>query len=147
MLVFSLIKVIPLSKFEDFMPSDKYTSVFTTDVLDKLLPPARSNEFFEALFGDASEGAYDISLKFEGQKERCLHFALQLNQRPGQCLVCSLTQGLPAVFSRHPIINLAGIAKEVGKLIGHDKDEINWRLESTRQHSSALHTIPFIIEL
>ncbi len=128
------------------MSPNDYSKIFTDKVLDELLPPNRSDDFFEALFGDASEGAYDISLKFEAQTADSLHFALHLNQRQDKCLVCSLTRGLPDVFSRHPIINLAGIAKEVGKLIEHDK-EISWRLAPTRQHSSALHTIPFIIEL
>jgi hypothetical protein len=129
------------------MTTNNYKNVFTSEVLDTLLPPERSDEFFEALFGDATEGAYDISLKFEGQKENNLHFALHLNQRPGQCLVCSLTRGLPQVLSRHPVINLAGIANEVGKLVDHNQADVNWRLDPTRQHSAALHTIPFIVEL
>ncbi|NOX26358.1 MAG: pancreas/duodenum homeobox protein 1 [Deltaproteobacteria bacterium] len=129
------------------MSEDNYDEVFTPEVLERLLPPERSDEFFEALFGDAKEGAYDISLKFEGHKNGNFNFALVLNQRPGQCLVCSLTRGLPEVFSRHTVINLAGIAGEIGKLLGHDDAGITWQLAATRQHSAALHTIPFIIEL
>ncbi len=129
------------------MHTEDYTNIFTTDVLKRLLPAARSDEFFEALFGDAQEGAYDIILKFEDQTDTSLHFALHLTQRPGRCLACNLTQGLPQVFSRHPVINLSGIAKEVGKLINHNQERPDWRLGSTRQHSNALHTIPFIIEI
>ncbi len=36
--------------------------IFTKKVLQELLPAQRSDEFFEALYGDADEGAYDISL-------------------------------------------------------------------------------------
>jgi len=130
------------------MSEKNFNEIFTTEVLQKLLPPERSNDFFEALFGDASEGAYDISLQFEGRANgNTLNFALHLNQRPGKCLVCNLTHGLPQVFSRHPVINLNGIAKEISQLADHSETEVNWRLGSTRQHSSALHTIPFIIEL
>ncbi len=131
---------------EEVMSQNNYSKIFTDKVLEELLPSNRSDDFFEALFGDANEGAYDISLKFEAQNANSLHFALHLNQREDRCLVCSLTRGLPDVFSRHPVINLAGIAKEVGKLIEHDS-ELTWRLDPTRQHSSALHTIPFIIDL
>jgi len=129
------------------MSTDNYAAVFTPEVMARLLPLERSDEFFAALFGDPTAGAYDISLDFEGHKNGNLNFALKLNQRPGQCLVCSLTRGLPEVFRRHPVINLAGIAREVGKMIGHEDEKITWRLAPTRQHSTALHSIPFIIEL
>ena len=130
------------------MPEENFNKIFTTEVLQNLLPPERSDIFFEALFGDASEGAYDISLQFESHKNgTILNFALHLNQRPGKCLACNLTQGLPQILSRHPVINLAGIAEEVRQLINHGGTGVSWRLGSTQQHSSALHTIPFIIEL
>ena len=43
---------------------------------------------------------------------------LRLHERPNRCLACNLTQGLPQVFSRHPIINVKGIVKEIEKLLG-----------------------------
>ena len=89
---------------------DTYTEIFTDDVLRELFPAQRADDFFEALFGDASEGAYDISLVFTGCNEQSntLHFNLDLHERPGCCLACNLTYGLPEVFSRHPVINISG---------------------------------------
>ncbi len=130
------------------MPAQNFDQLFNTDVLQRLLPPERTDEFFEALFGDASEGAYDISLEFEGHDpDKSLNFAILLQQRSGQCLVCSLTRGLPQVFSRHPVLNLKGIAAEIGSMINLPEAEKNWHLGGTRQHSNARHSIPFIIEL
>ncbi len=130
------------------MSVHKLDQLFNVDVLQRLLPPERTDEFFEALFGDASEGAYDISLKFEGhEQDKSLNFAIHLQQRSGQCLVCSLTRGLPEVFSRHPVLNLKGIAAEIGDMVNQPEAEKHWHLGATRQHSSASHSIPFIIEL
>jgi hypothetical protein len=42
-----------------------YRTLFSQDKLDSLLPLERSNQFFEALFGDSDEGAYDIRLVFK----------------------------------------------------------------------------------
>ena len=36
--------------------------VFTPECLNDLFPIQRTNDFFDALFGDAEEGAYDIRL-------------------------------------------------------------------------------------
>ncbi len=130
------------------MSAQNFDQLFNVDVLQRLLPPERTDEFFEALFGDASEGAYDISLEFEGHnQDKSLNFAILLQQRSGQCLVCSLTRGLPQVFSRHPVLNLKGIAAEIGSMINHPEAEKHWHLGATRQHSNARHSIPFIIEL
>lgn len=121
------------------------------DILDQetllqLFPRSRSDEFFEALFGDASEGAYDICLAFLGSPgPKAYNFELQLKQRPGKCLVCNLTYGLPEVFSRHPGINLKGLAAEIAQKLGHDPEKVNWKLGITKSISSALHTIPLAI--
>lgn len=74
--------------------------LFSDDVCKKIFPPERTDAFFEALFGDASEGSYDIELKFAGFDEtaKTLHFELNLHERPGCCLACNLTYGLPEVF-------------------------------------------------
>ncbi len=38
--------------------------ISSQDYLDKLLPMEISDQFFEALYGDASDGAYNIRLEF-----------------------------------------------------------------------------------
>ena len=46
------------------MNNQTLKTIFTDNVLAELFPAERSNDFFEALFGDACEGAYDIKLGF-----------------------------------------------------------------------------------
>ena len=46
------------------MNNQTLKSLFPDEVLVELFPEERSNDFFEALFGDASEGAYDIKLRY-----------------------------------------------------------------------------------
>lgn len=122
--------------------------IFTDEVLRGLFPPERANAFFDALFGDASEGAYDISVTFNnqlpGSKE--LYFNLNLTQRPGKCLACNLTYGLPEVFSRHPIINIKGLVADIEKVLNGPKCA-QWKLKHTKSLSSALHIIPLVITL
>jgi hypothetical protein len=123
--------------------------IFTDDALQKLFPAGRANDFFDALFGDASEGAYDISLKFSGYRSenKELHFALHLIQRPGKCLACNLTYGLPEVFSRHPVINIKGLVADINKLLEGRLNCKKWSLTSTKSVSSALHIIPLVIQV
>lgn len=124
-----------------------YNDIFTPDVLDKLFPADRADLFFDALYGDASEGAYDISLNFKIHRENRLEFELDLTQRPGKCITCSLTYGLPEVFKRHPVINISGLVQEIGRLLdGHAKC-IDWQIGFTREVSSELHIIPLNILL
>lgn len=126
----------------------KYSEVFSRDALDTLFPKDRSNQFFDALFGDASEGAYDITLEFDGTTDNnTLNFKIHLNQRPGKCLACNLTYGLPEVFSRHPVLDFAGVAAKIADLIGHPTDKIEWKLGTTQSTSKELHSIPFTIRL
>lgn len=124
-------------------------TVFTDDVLTELFPPERTNDFFEALFGDADEGAYDIKLRFKGFDEGngVLRFNLDLHERPGSCLVCSLTYGLPEVFSRHPIINIKGLVDAIGKKLPGQATCTEWKLGSTRQDEKSRHSIPLSIQL
>ena len=125
-----------------------HSAVFTRDALDKLFPANRSNQFFDALFGDASEGSYDIVLEFVGAPSNSsLNFELHLKQRPGKCLACNLTYGLPEVFSRHPLLNIAGVAADVAALLEHPADKTEWKLGSTQSTSSELHIIPLTITL
>ncbi|MCD4674558.1 MAG: pancreas/duodenum homeobox protein 1 [Desulfobacula sp.] len=118
--------------------------VFTQDFLDTLLPLTISDQFFEALYGDASEGAYDISLEFIAANDKRIVLAFNLIQRPGKCLVCSLTYGLPKVFSRHPLININGIVKKIKETGINVK---TWRLGHTEQQNSSFYTIPFYLDL
>ena len=131
------------------MSQDAFAAAFTADVVEQLFPASRADDFFEALFGDAAEGAYDIRLIYKGFDEpaKTIVFALQLHQRPGKCLVCNLTYGLPEVFSRHPLINLNGLAREIDQLVGDRGSCSKWRLGTTEQISNELHSIPFLVSL
>lgn len=131
------------------MDTQELNNFFTDAALAELFPPERSNNFFEALFGDAAEGAYDIKLRFSGYDETnsTLLFNLDLHERPGSCLVCSLTYGLPEVFSRHPVINIKGLVQEIGNRLEGRAACIDWKLGSTNQHEKSLHTIPLIISI
>lgn len=123
--------------------------IFTEKVLADLFPPERSNEFFDALFGDADEGAYDIALRFAAydRATQTLQFNLDLLERPGRCLVCNLTAGLPQVFSRHPIINLNGLVMDIERLLGDKVVCDQWQLGRTVQEEQSLHRIPLSIRL
>ncbi len=123
--------------------------LFTKDVLENLLPPQLSNDFFDALYGDADEGAYNISLSFISYdpEQKRLSFELQLHERPDKCLACNLTYGLPSVFSRHPMINIKGMVEKIETLLGGDTKCIGWELGSTRTPASNMHAIPLIIRL
>jgi hypothetical protein len=118
--------------------------VFTGEVVQALFPSERTDAFFDALFGDASEGAYDIALTFEGYDaaKQNLTFFLNLHERPGRCLACNLTYGLPEVFSRHPVINIKGLVQEVEKLLGEEMVCERWKLGHTLQKGRSLHSIP-----
>jgi len=123
--------------------------IFTEQVLRSLFPPERSNVFFDALFGDASEGAYDIALTYAGFDSRAntLDFLLNLHERPGRCLACNLTYGLPEVFGRHPVINIKGLVGEIERLLGGDLRCADWQLGRTEQKGRSLHSIPLRIQL
>lgn len=117
--------------------------MFDQEFLTQLFPPERTNEFFEALFGDAEEGAYDIKLSYQGKEGKSLKFFFELHARPHQCLRCNLTTGLPPVFERHPIIATKKIAEEIAKKAGFDKH--TWKLEQTIQYSENLHFVPLLV--
>ena len=129
------------------MSSNNYDSLFDKAACTALLPAEKTNDFFEALFGDAEEGSYDIELEYHGSDGKQLQFNILLHERPGHCLACNLTQGLPQVFSRHPIINVAGIVEQVDNALGSQASTGDWRLGATQQQSQSLHFIPLIIEL
>ena len=119
-------------------------NIFTQDFCDTLLPPERSDEFFEALYGDASDGAYDIRLELLSANNDRVVLAFNLIQRAGKCLVCSLTYGLPTVFMRHPLINIKGMIQQIKDTGVPVKD---WQLGSTEEDTTTLHVIPLYIDL
>jgi hypothetical protein len=123
--------------------------IFTPKVLEDLLPLQRSDEFFEALYGNADEGAYNISLSFNNYDtaQNSLFFEIQLHERPGKCLACNLTYGLPQVFSRHPLINIQGLVEKIVTLLGADIESSGWELGRTRTPAANMHTIPLTIRL
>jgi len=126
----------------------EYNEIFTQNVLEELLPLARSDQFFDALYGDAAEGAYDISLHFAGSaSDSQLNFELHLSQRPGKCLACNLTYGLPEVFSRHPLINIAGVVDGICQKLDKSGADAQWKLGTTISQSSDLHIIPLNIQV
>jgi hypothetical protein len=123
--------------------------IFTPDVLKNLFPSQRTDDFFEALFGDAADGAYDIEVKFvnDDLAAKKIYFELHLIERPRKCLACNLTYGLPEVFSRHPVININGLVADIDKQLGDIATTKSWKLEHTRQDSNELHIIPLVIDL
>ena len=121
--------------------------LFTKEKLDNIFPADRTDTFFEALYGDVSEGAYDISLEFSRIEEDNLIFEFQLKQRPGRCLACNITHGLPMVFSRHPVINLNGIAKEINTLLNGKATCTGWDVKQTKEIDRTLHLLPVVFHI
>jgi len=134
---------------EEAMEVKNVKALFTDETLKMIFPAQRADQFFEALYGDVEEGAYDISLKFKDHDpaQKNLIFLIELIERKGKCLVCNLTYGLPEVFSRHPIINIKGIVREIEKLLGKTAEGSRWSLGKTLPVSNTLHAIPLIISL
>jgi hypothetical protein len=131
------------------MATDPYKEIFTTPVLQDLFPADRSDSFFEALYGDTEEGAYNIELAYQGYapKSRSLHFAFNLQERPGKCLACHLTHGLPEVFTRHPVIGVADLVAKINGLLGERAECGEWQLGTTQNISRKLYAVPLIIKL
>ena len=114
--------------------------------LDKIFPASRADDFFDALFGGAEEGAYDIGLVCRGVEAQKAKLAFELRQRPGKCLACNLTYGLPQVFQRHPILNVAGVARDVAAHLGWPAEGTKWKLGHTEEVNRELHIIPLVVE-
>ncbi len=125
--------------------SENFAELFDAAWAAQVFPPEKTAAFFEALFGGAEEGAYYIDLSFEKDRGEFLEFVFNLRQRPGKCLVCNLTYGLPQVFSRHPVINAKGLAAAMAEKAGTGLKK--WEMQQTREISSALHQIPFWVYL
>lgn len=131
------------------MSSDKafFDALFNRETLSRLFPPERADQFFDALLGDPDEGAYDMRLAYKGMQENRLNFDIELHQRPGKCLVCSLTYGLPTVFSRHPVIDIQGVVDAISERIDGEGRCVSWTLDRTREVSPQLHVVPLRIEI
>ena len=129
------------------MTTERFNNIFTPNVLKKLFPEDRADRFFDALFGDPAEGAFNISLEFKEHGQDRLEFELHLTQRPGKCLTCSLTYGLPNVFARHPIINISELVQEINGLLGGRARCVDWQLGLTQEVSGEHHIIPLVISL
>ena len=119
----------------------------TRESLDRLFPPDRSDRFFEALYGDISEGAYDIQLEFKSYSEGKFELEFHLKQRPDKCMACHLTYGLPEVFERHPIINIKGLRNKLEELFEGTIRCTGWELRNTVEISNQLHVIPLMLEV
>jgi hypothetical protein len=129
------------------MTPDTLNDVFTDATLKKLFPMKNADRFFDALYGDVTEGAYDIALTFDSLKNDILKFHFNLRRRPNKCLACNLTYGLPHVFSRHPVINAQGLVDEIEKLLDGKAVIKNWDLGDTKEISGDLHIIPLLIQV
>jgi hypothetical protein len=129
------------------MAAESFNDLFTRDTLKTLFPANRTDQFFDTLFGDKTEGTYDISLEFREHSQNELRFEFHLKQRPDKCLSCHLTYGLPQVFSRHPAINVNGLVQEIGQLLNGRAICTDWKLGMTQEVSPKLHVIPLIVSL
>lgn len=121
------------------------STLFNQSKLNEIFPLDRADSFFDALFGGAEEGAYNITLTFVGAEQNLLRFGFELKQRPGHCLACNLTSGLPGVFERHPILNVKQVAADLADIAGWPQNGWAWKLASTQQLSSELHFIPLTL--
>ncbi|MFC1523991.1 pancreas/duodenum homeobox protein 1 [Thermodesulfobacteriota bacterium] len=131
------------------MTTESIRELFSLNSVKELFPAQRTEDFFEALFGDAAEGAFDISLAFNDHhaETKTLQFELHLTERPGRCLSCNLTYGLPEVFSRHPVINIQGLVADIDKILDGRAACGEWKLGATISAARDLHIIPLIIQL
>ncbi|MFP4236198.1 MAG: pancreas/duodenum homeobox protein 1 [Desulfonatronovibrio sp.] len=129
------------------MNKTKAGQIFTREKMESLFPIEKSNAFFEALYGGSEESHFDIQLEFQGTEENNLIFLFNLVQRPGGCLSCSMTYGLPNVLARHPVINISGLVHDIASALGIDPAETSWTLGNTRQESSEMHRIPLVISV
>jgi hypothetical protein len=129
------------------MTTDNMKQLFSEETIKQILPDNLADQFFDALYGDSSEGAYNIGLFFKEQKDNMLFFEFHLTQRPGKCLRCNLTYGLPEVFSRHPLINVKGLVEKIDEQLNGQGKCGDWKLGQTIEVSNDLHIIPLIINL
>lgn len=123
------------------------TTLFSDEWAMEVFPPEKTDAFFDALYGDCEDGAYDIRLRFAGQSGETLRFDFELHQRPGACLACNLTYGLPQVFTRHPLINVAGVVEAIALALQVAPSSLSWTLARTEEQSAALHIVPLMVTM
>jgi len=131
------------------MHEESIDAVINDSFLSELFPPEKADEFFEALYGGAEAGAFDISLHCTGfdSSRNVLHLEFHLTERPGKCLACNLTYGLPEVFKRHPVINVTGITAAIERALSPEWKVNEWFIGSTIITSPKVNSIPLIISL
>ena len=122
------------------------SGTITQAILDEVFPAERTDMFFDALFGGAEDGAYDIRLVPVSESPSHLSLAFELRQRPGKCLACNLTYGLPQVFQRHPVLDVAGTVTQLAGRMGWDSQKVKWTLGRTQEKSREVHHIPLEIQ-
>ncbi|WP_456370168.1 hypothetical protein [Thermodesulfatator atlanticus] len=115
--------------------------------IKSLLPRERIDEFFEAFyFGEEPAYFLELGLREWAPEAGKIVLELRLLARPGMCLACNLNSGLPAVFKKHPILNLEGIVQEIAQKIGPEYQVLSWDLVWTEQINHDLHVIPLVIK-
>lgn len=129
------------------MTDNSLHELFSAETIEQIFPQNLADQFFDALYGDPSEGAYNIGLVFKEQKDNSLIFEFHLTQRPEKCLRCNLTYGLPEVFSRHPVIDVQGLVQKIDRHLNGRGKCIDWKLGRTREISNELHIIPLVIAI
>lgn len=116
--------------------------------IKSLLPAERVEEFFEAFyFGEEPAYFLELGLREWNPEAGKIVLELRLKARPGKCLACNLTSGLPDVFKRHPILNLAGVAEEVVNRLGDGFRLESWELGWTERLNPDLHVVPMVIRV
>jgi len=123
---------------------------FSKDQLLCFFPKERADSFFEALYGDAEDGAYDIELVLDesltsADIECELRFFFHLHERQGHCLACNLTTGLPHVFERHPVLGLQNLCIALASHAEWPLDDVWWRIGTTENVSEKLHRLPLTL--
>ncbi len=123
--------------------------IINDEFLDELFPPERADEFFNALYGGAETGAFDISLRYNdfNKQQGILYLHFLLTERPGKCMACSLTAGLPPVFQRHPVINLKGMIRKIEEKLSPEWSVKDWSIGSTTVLGPETNAIPLMLYL
>jgi len=122
--------------------------MFSEEWIKGLLPRKKIEAFFEAFyFGE--EPAYDLELGLGevSLEQKRIRLDLRLLARPGRCLACNLTWGLPPVLEKHPLLNLEEIVRRIEERLPEGLKVKNWELGAVREINSELHVIPLWIYL
>jgi hypothetical protein len=117
--------------------------------LKELFPTGRDDEFFDAFYGGSEDGAFDIFFSFDSYRpdNSELIFGFNLKERPGKCMACNLTYGLPSVFEKSPIINLKRIINGINEMIAPHYEINGFMLGKTTPKAPKVNVIPLIIKI